>query len=113
MSISKRNYYKKLQSQDSSIPHILYIIKHLSKPIVKIGITKDLNRRTKDISKAFGTSEVLFSIEGKYKEVSLLESDLHESFKEHCKVQPKGYGKTEWFCASITKDILSFLKEFV
>lgn len=112
ISITRRNFYKKLKTKENSSPYILYVVKHTTKPLIKIGITNNLKRRIKSLIKDFGDSYLIFSLVDTYNKINSLETMLHRHFNEQCKVQPSGSGRTEWFCSSITKETLSLLKEF-
>ena len=109
IAIAKREYYNKIQESDSTIPFYLYIIKHLTKPIIKIGKSGIPEKRLRQINTSFGDSEIVMLHQKNYKEISNLEIHLHDYFKEHCKVQPKGDGRTEWFDECILEEALSMV----
>ena len=111
IAISRRNMYKELKKDDSSIPYYLYITNHEYKPIIKIGITTSLERRMKEINRDFGNTNLEFSLENIYNTLSSLEDYLHEYFKDHCKVQPSGDGRTEWFDECILEDVIQLINE--
>lgn len=103
-SIFLRNRYKELFKKDSSIPYYLYIMKHLSKPIIKIGITMDISTRLSHINKDYGECSLVFQLGGNYENIFNSESFLHNYFEEYCRVQPSGSGKTEWFDVKIMEE---------
>lgn len=96
--------HNKLYGQNSSTPYFLYIINHLTKPIVKIGISKNPQNRLGSIIHDFGESQIIHIIKSTYNKIDALESFLHEYFNEHRKVQPSGGGKTEWFDECILEE---------
>jgi hypothetical protein len=104
ISIHLRNKYKKLQQADFESPYYFYIIKHLSEPIIKLGISESPEKRLKGINTDFGKSKILYYIKSTYTKMDKLESYLHDYFNEHCKVQPSGSGKTEWFDECILEE---------
>ncbi len=99
MSITQRNNYKLLQENHSKETHCLYIMEHQYKPIIKIGLTleRQLIARTNRINNTFGVCKTVLLLKGTYHRIDELETYLHDYFNEHCKVQPSGKGRTEWF----------------
>ena len=109
LSISHRNYHKSIQKNYTEETHYLYIMKNLTKPIIKIGFSneKSINRRKRTISKDFGKSEVVLLLKSTHKKIDDLETYLHDYFKEYCKVQPeKKSGRTEWFDIKILEEVI-------
>lgn len=106
ISITIRNKFAKISESDSMIPHFLYIIQHLEKPIIKIGRSEDPNRRLDAIINDFGPCIILHTLEGPYNKIQPLESYLHNHLNDYCCVQESGSGRTEWFCESILEDVI-------
>lgn len=111
ISITKRNKYENMQNILSSIPYFLYIIKHYTKPIIKIGRSENPNKRLKEINRDFGECYIVNILESTYNKIVELENHLQDYFKEHCKVQPSGRGRTEWFDDCISKEVKIMIKE--
>ena len=111
ISISHRNYYKTLQKNYSEENHYLYIMENLTKPIIKIGLCHErtLRKRTTTISRDFGESKPILLLKNTHENIDKLESFLHDHFKEYCKVQPKGDGRTEWFDECILEEVKDIL----
>lgn len=106
LSIAHRNYYKSISNPDSKEIHCLYIMENLTKPIIKIGFCseKTIEKRSTDICRDFGESKLILILKASHKSVNELETYLHDYFNEHCMVQPKGYGRTEWFDVQIKEE---------
>ena len=104
VAIAKRNKFKELTRTDSPIPYYFYIIEHLTKPIIKLGISDNPQRRLVAIDRDFGTSAILLEIKNIYITIKSFEDYLHEYFKDYCKVQPSGGGRTEWFDECILEE---------
>ena len=104
MSITKRNKYRELYKIDSPIPYYLYIVSNISKPIIKIGISENPDKRLESISKDFGESRIIHTLKSTYIKTYELESYLHKYFIDHCLVQPSGNGRTEWFDECILEE---------
>lgn len=64
----------------------------------------------KDISSAFGKSEIIYTLESTFSIVDELETYLHDYFNQYCKVQPSGGGRTEWFDECILEEVMGILK---
>ena len=111
-SITRRNTYKELYKKDSTIPYFLYIVKHLEKPIIKIGITMYIKKRMSELNNIFGTSEAYYIIKSSYTDIVALESYLHNHFNNHCKVQPTGGGRTEWFDNCVLEEAVSIASSY-
>jgi hypothetical protein len=111
ISISRRKYFKSLSENNSIESHYLYLMQHQTKPIIKIGLTneKNLQRRIHDLSRDFGDCKPIFLVKDTYKKIDELESYLHDYFKDHCKIQPSGGGRTEWFDECILEDVKDIL----
>lgn len=107
-SIGLRNYHKSLHKNDSEETHYLYIMENQTKPIIKIGLTLEsqLKTRMNRINNVFGESKQVLLLKGTYKNIDELETFLHDYFNEHCKVQPIGCGKTEWFDKKIMAEAI-------
>lgn len=107
-SITHRNNYKSLQENHSKETHCLYIMEHQYKPIIKIGLTleRQLRERTNRINNDFGECQTILLLKGTYQKIDELETFLHNYFNEHCKVQPKGKGRTEWFDKEIMAEAI-------
>ena len=107
ISISLRNKYSELYNSDSTTPHYLYIIKHSSKPIIKIGRSEEPEKRINSIISSIGECEIIFKTVNSFKVIKALEIFLHDKFKDYCKVQPKGVsGRTEWFDECILEEAI-------
>ena len=106
MAISMRN---KLRESDSDIPYFLYVVKHSTEPIIKIGRTGDIENRLKGLNKEFGKCNIIHVLAGIYKNICPLETYLHTKFNNHCQVQPAGGGRTEWFNESIIDEVLKVI----
>ena len=106
MSITHRNNYKLLQENHSKETHCLYIMEHQYKPIIKIGLTleRQLIARTNRINNTFGVCKTVLLLKGTYQRIDELETYLHDYFNDHCKVQSKGKGRTEWFDKKIMEE---------
>lgn len=111
VSIGLREYYSNLSCNSSSAECSIYIIAHCSLDIVKIGITTDFNRRLSCIQRDYGPIRIAKNIETTHDIASALEIKMHNHFKEYCKVQPSGSGRTEWFDACITDEALLMLTD--
>lgn len=112
IAISQRNTYKELMREDSTLAYFLYIISHETKPIIKIGITSSLERRLREINRDFGNSSLTFSIENTFNTLTALENYLHDYFNGHCRVQPKGDGRTEWFDVCVLEEAESLISHY-
>ncbi len=110
IGISHINLHNKLHAPDSTIPYFLYIINHLSKPIIKIGISKNPQDRLGSIKHDFGDCQIIYTIKSTYNKIDPLESFLHDHFDKHRKVQPSGGGKTEWFNECILEDVKQLIQ---
>lgn len=108
-SIAKRNAWNRLKKDGKNISCYLYLIRHQTKPIIKIGITEFPDQRLYRIRKHFGKCDIIHLKKDSYDVIKQLEEYLHEYFNEYCKVQPKGDGRTEWFDESILTETLSLL----
>lgn len=107
ISISLRNKYSELYNSNSTTPHYLYIIKHSSKPIIKIGRSEEPEKRIKSIISSIGECKIIFKTVNSFKVIKALEIFLHDHFKNYCKVQPKGVsGRTEWFDECILEEAI-------
>lgn len=111
-SIARRNTFNKLKKSNSTTPYFLYIIKHIEKPIIKIGVTITLEKRLRDLANIFGTVEAHYIVKDKYNNLLPLESYLHTHFNDHCKVQPTGGGRTEWFDSSILDEAVDLASSY-
>ena len=109
ISIARRDHYNRLKQSDGTMPCTIYLLAHSSLNIVKIGITTNLNKRTNNISRDFGSVEIIKAIETTHNLASSLEIKMLHHFKSYCKVQPTGDGRTEWFDACITDEALEML----
>lgn len=109
-SIALREYYNKLKQNSDTAKYIVYLVSHHSLDIVKIGITNNINNRMHTLKKDFGSIEIIKTLDTVYSKAIKLESKLHDYFKDHCKVQPKGDGRTEWFNSCITEEAVKMLR---
>lgn len=109
ISIGLRNGHNLRSAPNSSVSHFLYIIKHLTKPIIKIGRTDNPKKRLYGIISDFGVSEIIQVLKGTYEEIKPLEIYLHDYFNEYCEVQPSGAGRTEWFNECILEETIDIL----
>ena len=109
-SINLRNFYNNLQQNKQDSSTSVYILSHSSLDIIKIGITSNINSRIKTIKATFGSVEIIKTITTTHTLALDLEKRMHNYFKEHCKVQPKGDGRTEWFDNCITDEALKMLE---
>lgn len=105
-SIYLRNNYNQLVDPDCTIPHYLYIIQNLEKPIIKIGRSENPEKRLYKIIKDFGPSKIVHTLKGPYNKIQPLESYLHDKFNDYCLVQESGNGRTEWFCEEILGEVV-------
>ena len=112
-SIGLRNHYNQLADPNCDVPYFLYIIKHLTLPIIKIGRSKDPENRLIGIIKDFGNCEIIYTIQKPFNKIYPLEIYLHNHFNKYCQVQPTGGGRTEWFCESILEDVLTSSAKFL
>ena len=112
LSIIKRNSYNLLVDVNSTIPYFLYIVEHLTKPIIKIGRSKNPKIRLDGIIRDFGTCKIIHILKGKHNYIQALESYLHDHFNDYCKVQPSGSGRTEWFDRSILNESIKLIDKF-
>lgn len=110
-SISLREHYNKKKQASDCISCDVYIVAHSSLDIVKIGITTNLNTRMASIRKDFGPVEIVSVIETTYNLALAIETKLHSCFKGHCKVQPHGGGRTEWFDSVILDRATDMLEQ--
>ena len=102
-----RNHYQK--SQEGTI-YILYVIEN--KIGIKVGITKDLDKRLKQISQDVGNVVVLFEANGKYEVIRRLENEAHNEFNDYnLTFNEKFNGFTEWFSVEIKDDLIQYIKE--
>ena len=109
-SITHRKKFNQLIEINSAVPHFLYIIKHLTLPIIKIGRSENPEKRLKDIVKSIGNCKIIHISEGKYSKIKPLEIFLHEYFNDYCKVQAKGIdGRTEWFDDHILEEVINMV----
>lgn len=104
IAISKRNKFKELTKSNTNIPYYFYIISHETKPIIKLGVSDNPQRRLVAICKDFDTSKILLEIKNTYSIIKPFEDYHHDYFNDHCKVQPSGGGKTEWFDECILEE---------
>ena len=104
--IAKYNYDN---VDSSSLPYFIYLVKHSTKPIIKIGITYNTNIRLKGLIKDFGKCEIFYALKGPYNKIHPLESYLHDYFKDFRKIQPSGGGKTEWFDKCILEEAINMI----
>ena len=75
---------------------------------IKIGISKDINRRIRELSKHIKILEVLYSEEGLYEDIRKKEQLLHDKYDDYnIIIQEKFSGFTEFFDNEIKEDILS------
>lgn len=111
-SIGLREYYSKLKQNSSTAACSVYLMSSESTDIIKIGITSNLGRRLSSIRKDFGPTEIVKVVETTYDNALALEIKMHKRFKDHCEVQPKGGGRTEWFSKRIEASALKMLEEF-
>lgn len=109
-SIGLRDHYNALRQDDSSVCNV-YIISHLSLDIVKIGRTTNLGTRMKRLRTDFGPMEIVKTLVITYDRAAALETKMHKHFKDQCKVQPSGGGRTEWFDSCITKEAIEMLTD--
>lgn len=111
IAITKRNKFKELSKPETNIPYYFYIISHEIKPIIKLGISNNPQRRLVTICRDFGPSKILLEIKNVYHNIKPLEDYLHEYFNEYCKVQPSGGGRTEWFDECILEETISLCRQ--
>ena len=112
ISIILRTTYNKLFDKNSIIPYHLYIVKNSIKDIVKIGVSTNPKRRLFEINTAFGSSEIVYTVENKFHKISELELYLHDHFTKYCQVQPTGGGRTEWFDGCILDEAISLASSY-
>lgn len=109
MVISMRDKYNKLADLEMKIPYFLYLIKHQTKSIIKIGRSEEPEIRLERIIKDFGSSEIVYILQRPFNQICKLETFLHNYFNTYCKVQPSGGGRTEWFDECILEEAMEII----
>lgn len=112
LSIAKRDFYNNLRQNSSTVPCNIYLVNHSSLGIVKIGITVDMKKRMQHLRISFGTIEIIKVVETTYDKAIALEIKMHKRYKEHCRVQKSGNGRTEFYDKCIEASALIMLEEF-
>ncbi len=106
IAISLRNGYNMNNRTDC----YLYLVENNKH--IKIGITKNPNRRLKELKKDFG-DECEFILKTFYKNASGLEFFLHNEYRDYTYVYETGNGRTEWFSKEIKDNILNQLTKMI
>ena len=112
-SVALREHYGKLKHNSSTTRCNIYLVRHSSLNIVKIGIALNLDIRLYKLQRHFGPVEIIKAIETTYDKALSLEIEMHNHFKEQCRVQPSGSGRTEWYSDVITEEALQMLQEAI
>lgn len=111
LSIAKRNTWNRLRENSKDILYYLYLIRHSTKPIIKIGVTWFPEQRLYRIRKHFGECDIIHLKKDSYDIIKPLEDQLHLHFNNYCKVQPNGDGKTEWFDDCIIEEVILLIDQ--
>jgi hypothetical protein len=105
MSISRAKHFQERRNDEGTdYSGVVYILHFREHKAVKIGLTGDFEKRSKDLIKCFGEYTIIDIIDTQ--ECFALESSLHEKFSNYRICLSEGGGRTEFF----KDEILNFLK---
>lgn len=90
-----QNFQKRKNCFDEDYSGVVYILHFEKLHSVKIGLTGNFEKRSKDLFATFGEFKIIDVIETS--ECFKLESQLHEKFKDYRLCLDKGSGRTEFF----------------
>jgi hypothetical protein len=105
MSISlANNFQERRNNEGTDYTGSVYILHFPQHKAVKIGLTSDFEKRSKDLIKDFGEYIIIDIIETQ--ECFKFETSLHEKFSEYRMCLDEGCGRTEFFSDEILKILL-------
>jgi hypothetical protein len=94
-----KNFSKRRTGEGTDYAGVVYILHFPQHKAVKIGLTGDFEKRSKDLIKDFGHFSIIELIETK--QCYSLEAELHKKYSAQRICLSEGHGRTEFFTEEI------------